>query len=278
MYKFILFDIQRCSLVDGPGLRTTVFLKGCNLRCRWCHNPESQSFAPQLFFRASKCKGCGRCRDICPHHLESCELCGKCALYCPGGARELCGREESIESVLEEVMKDRMYYDASGGGVTVSGGECMLQIEPLAEFLRLCKEAGIQTAADTAGSVPWESFLSVIPYTDLFLYDLKCFDEALHRENTGVSNRLILENLRRLAKLDKDKITVRIPVVPGVNDTREEMEGMASFLDEIGVKSVELLPYHRLGEHKYEDLGQKHESFDVPSKEDMEKFKEYFNI
>ena len=155
MPKAMIFDIQRNSFVDGPGIRTTVFFKGCNLRCKWCHNPESQSFEKQMLFYKDKCTGCGKCREVCPNHLQSCDFCGKCELYCPAEARKICGREYTSDEVLAEVIKDKAFYDNSGGGVTFSGGECMLQLDFLREILEKCKSAGIHTAVDTAGNVPW---------------------------------------------------------------------------------------------------------------------------
>ena len=153
-----VFDIQRGSFVDGPGIRTTVFFKGCNLRCRWCHNPESQLAKKELLFYKNNCKGCGKCREVCPHRLLSCDLCGRCALFCPADARRLCGEEMPIGKIFSVVAKDRAYYEKSGGGVTVSGGECMLQIDALCELLKMCKEDGISTAVDTAGGVSLFSF------------------------------------------------------------------------------------------------------------------------
>ena len=193
-----IFDIQRNSFVDGPGIRTTVFFKGCNLHCTWCHNPESQSAKPEMMFYKNKCTGCGKCREKCPNALEKCELCGKCTIYCPHDAREICGKEYTVDEVLKEILKDKTFYDNSGGGVTFSGGECMLQIDFLEEILKECKKNGIHTAVDTAGHVPFEFFERIIPYTDLFLYDVKCFDSDKHRQYTGVENQLILKNLKRL--------------------------------------------------------------------------------
>ena len=196
--KATIFDIERSSYVDGPGIRTTVFFKGCNLRCAWCHNPESQSAKPQMMFYKNKCTGCGKCREKCPHNLELCDLCGKCSLFCPQDARDICGKEYTVDEVLKEVLKDKVFYETSGGGVTFSGGECMLQIEFLTKILKACKENGIHTAVDTAGHVPYERFEQILPYTDLFLYDVKCFDSEKHRQYAGVGNGLILENLKKL--------------------------------------------------------------------------------
>lgn len=269
-----IFDIQRSSFVDGPGIRTTVFFKGCNLRCRWCHNPESRQSAPQLLFYRDKCTGCGTCRRVCPHELQSCTLCGACALHCPADARQLCGRLYTVEEVVDEVVKDTAFYRNSGGGVTFSGGECLLQTDFLVEALTRCRAAGIHTAVDTAGCVPWEVFERVRPLTDLFLYDVKAYTESLHRDGTGVSNRLILENLQKLS--GRAAIWVRVPVIGGFNDRLEEMQAIADFLRPLAVERVELLPYHAMGKHKYAAMGATAESFTVPSDEQMAAFRALF--
>ena len=274
MPKAMIFDIQRNSFVDGPGIRTTVFFKGCNLRCRWCHNPESQSFEKQMMFYKDKCTGCGKCREVCPNHLKKCNFCGKCELYCPAEARKICGREYTSDEVLAEVIKDKAFYDNSGGGVTFSGGECMLQLDFLCEILEKCKSAGIHTAVDTAGNVPWKSFEKILPFTDLFLYDIKAFGTELHRKGTGVSNELILENLKNLS--GRADIIVRIPVIGGYNDNDEEIRQIADFLKQIKIIKAELLPYHAMGEHKYTALGRNPESFNVPNKNFMNRLQQLF--
>ena len=274
--KAEIFDIQRNSFVDGPGIRTTVFFKGCNLRCKWCHNPESQAGAPQMLFYRDKCTGCGKCAEVCPNHLLSCDKCGKCAIYCINDARQLCGKEYTADEILAEVIKDKLFYDASGGGVTCSGGECMLQIDFLCELLAKCKEKGIHTAVDTAGDVPWEYFERVMPFADMFLYDVKCFSEDLHKEGTGVSNKRILENLKRLSQSFDGEILIRIPVIEGFNADIEELKKIKAFLDLLGIKNVELLPYHKMGEHKYAALNEKAYIFDVPSDNDMDEYKKIF--
>lgn len=273
-----IFDIQKCSFVDGQGIRTTVFFKGCNLKCKWCHNPESQSPKREMMIRKSRCVGCGKCLEKCPNDLKLCQLCGKCTVYCPGSAREIVGKEYTVDEVLSEILADKLFYASSGGGATFSGGECMLYADFLSELIRRCKENGIHTAVDTAGCVPYDSFLKVIPYTDMFLYDLKAFSEDLHRNGTGVSNRLILENLKRLSDETDRDIVIRIPVIPGYNATIEELSAMADFLDALRIKSVELLPYHTMGDHKYESLGRTPTAYEVPSDEDMARYKEIFGI
>ena len=274
MNKAIIFDIQRNSFVDGPGIRTTVFFKGCNLKCAWCHNPESQSAKPQMMFYKDKCTGCGKCKSVCPYHLEQCELCGKCTLYCPADARTVCGKEHTVDEVLKEVLKDKAFYETSGGGVTFSGGECMLQIDFLAEILKKCKENGIHTAVDTAGHIPFESFEKILPYTDLFLYDIKIFDSQKHKQYVGVSNELILENLKKLFER-KAKLWIRIPIIPNVNDSIEEIQKMKDFLKTIGTaEKIELLPYHAMGENKYRAIGKEPQIFKTPDAENMKRLKE----
>lgn len=274
--KATIFDISRASYVDGPGIRTTVFFKGCNLRCAWCHNPESQSPKKEMLFYKNRCIGCGECKEKCAYSLEKCDLCGKCTFFCPKDAREICGKEYTIEEVIKEVLKDQALYEASGGGVTFSGGECMLQIDFLEAILKRCKEEGIHTAVDTAGHVPFSYFERILPYTDLFLYDIKCLDSEKHEKFTGVKNERILENLEGLLK-GGAAVWIRIPVIPGVNDENEEMQGIKALLDSFEKpEKVELLPYHAMGEHKYGALGREAEVFSVPSKERMEALRHVF--
>ena len=273
--KAFIFDIERGSFVDGPGIRTTVFFKGCNLQCKWCHNPESQSKNKQILFYRDKCTGCGKCKSVCPYAFEKCDFCGKCALYCPQDARKICGKEYTVEEVLSEILKDKEYYGNSGG-VTFSGGECMLQIDFLKAILEKCKENGVHTAVDTAGNVSWEYFEKILPHTDLFLYDVKCFSEDLHKDGTGVSNRLILENLQKLSE-NKAEIIIRIPVIPEFNGNLCEMQKIANLLNGLKISKVELLPYHAMGEHKWFAIGKETEHFTVPNSTDVDDFKKLFN-
>ena len=273
MNKGTIFNVERCSFVDGPGIRTTVFFKGCNLRCAWCHNPESQNFEAQMLFYQSKCAGCGKCKEKCPNHFNSCDLCGTCTFYCPQDAREICGAEYTVGNVMKEILKDRALFETSGGGVTFSGGECMLQIDFLEEILKECKQNGIHTAVDTAGHLPWGSFEKILPYTDLFLYDVKSMDEEIHRRYVGVDNGLILENLAKLLHSGAN-VWVRMPVVAGVNDHPCEMQKLKQFFEQNGYpQNIELLPYHSMGEHKYVALGRTAETFDPPNAETIQKLK-----
>lgn len=273
MLKANIFDIQRNSFVDGPGIRTTVFFKGCNLHCKWCHNPESQSFAKQMMFYKDRCTACGKCREVCPNHLKSCNFCGRCEFYCPAEARKICGKYYTVDEVFGEIIKDKAFYNNSRGGVTFSGGECMLQLDFLSEILEKCKTMGIHTAVDTAGNVPWESFEKILPFTDLFLYDIKAFLPEHHKAGTGVSNKLILENLKRLS--GKTDIIIRIPVIGGYNDNETELKRIAVFLQSVKTIDIELLPYHSMGEYKYEALGRKSNKYYVPEKSFMERVKQH---
>ena len=278
-----IFDIQRGSYVDGPGIRTTVFMKGCNLGCAWCHNPESQNAKPQRMFYKNKCVLCGKCVTVCPSgaltfdngpvpNPEKCTLCGKCALWCPADAISVCGKTMDTETVFREVRKDKAFYETSGGGVTVSGGECMLYPDFVAELLDKCKKDGIDTAVDTAGNVPFGSLEKVIPFTDIFLYDIKCVTPEAHKKFTGVVNNRILDNYKLLISMGK-RVIVRVPMTTECNANDEEFPKIAAFLNEYKPEKVELLPYHALGENKYRAIGREPEIFHAPSKEDMERFK-----
>jgi pyruvate formate lyase activating enzyme len=258
----LIFDLRRFSIHDGPGIRTTVFLKGCPLDCWWCHNPESRSPEREPFFRAQRCIRCGACADTCPEGALTredpglCRACGTCAEACYAGAREMVGREMSVAEVLEEVLKDRAFYEESRGGVSASGGEPLMQAEFLLELLKACKREGLHTALDTNGYAPWEKIEPLLPQVDLFLYDLKLMDEERHRQFTGASNQLILENLGRLSGRGAS-LHLRIPVIPEVNDDEENLLATAALARSLpGVKRVDLLPYHQAALAKYENLGQ----------------------
>lgn len=266
MNTAIIFDIQRNSFVDGPGIRTTVFFKGCNLKCKWCHNPESQLAKPQIMFYKDKCTGCGRCKGITEKDTE---------FVCFNDAKQICGKEYTVEEVFNIIQKDKPFYEMSNGGVTFSGGECMLQINFLYEILKKCRENNIHTAVDTAGLVPWEYFERILTYTDLFLYDIKAFNNDVHKKFVGASNELILSNLKKLFER-KAKVLIRIPVIPTVNDSIEEMGNIRRFLAPYKPFAVELLPYHKMGEHKYTALGMNMTSFDIPSPKKLKELNQIF--
>ena len=258
----IIFDTKKYSLHDGPGIRTTVFFKGCRLHCPWCHNPESQSPQPQLAFNARRCIGCGLCSEVCPvgswfsiEHVmrqdrEGCQVCGKCVEVCYAGARQLIGEEITAAEAFKLIERDRPFYEESGGGVTISGGEPLQQPEFLAEVLTLCKQDGIHTALDTTGYGPWAVMEKIYPLVDLFLYDLKFLEDPLHIRWTGVSNHLILGNLTRLISKGA-RLIVRRPVLPGINDSPSQIRELGRYLQELGgVERVDLLGYHNLSTEK----------------------------
>ncbi len=274
--KAILFDIQRGSMVDGPGIRTVVFFKGCNLCCRWCHNPESQKREPVLMVYGDTCRHCGKCTSVCERLPEgeifaaNCIHCGKCTDYCPTDSRKLCGYTMDADAIVKILQKDMSYYRKTGGGVTFSGGECLLQSDVVLHLVEKCRELGISTAIDTAGHVDTSVFASLAPAADLFLYDVKAMDDTLHRAGTGVGNGLILENLGYLLEVCPEKVILRCPVIPGYNDTAEHFTLLRDFLRERNrpVK-IELLPYHRLGENKYPALGLVERVYEIPADEHM---------
>ena len=242
----LIFDIKRCSFEDGPGVRTTVFFKGCNLDCFWCHNPEGKKKGAEYGLFREKCIGCGSCRSVCPA-AETCLDCGACVESCPTQARKRYGARYTPEELFSLIAADRDYYLATGGGVTFSGGECMLYPQFLGDIAARCKNADISVAIDTAGNVPWPHFLQVLPFADLFLYDIKCLDPQLHRQGTGCDNALILRNLERLHQSGKE-ILIRIPQIPGFNDGAE-VEKVEAYCRERKLP-YEVLSYHRFGEDK----------------------------
>jgi pyruvate formate lyase activating enzyme len=259
--KGIVFNIQRYSLHDGPGIRTIVFLKGCPLDCQWCSNPESKSAKKQIVLKPDGCLSCGKCYEVCPSgaradsNFTGCTFCGECAKICPMEALEIIGREMTVDEVLEEVEKDRSFFHSSGGGVTLSGGEPLVQHKFAYELIRALKKMHLHTAIETTGYAPFENAEKVLGSVDLILYDLKHMDDEKHKKYTGVSNALILENARRIAKTKKDDMIFRMPLIGGVNADRENLERLADFAEELGVLEVHLLPYHKYGEGKYKKLG-----------------------
>jgi pyruvate formate lyase activating enzyme len=263
----IVFDVKKFSIHDGPGIRTTVFLKGCPLSCWWCHNPEGQVGEPELILRPNRCIGCGACLDVCEREAivlegdvivtqrERCTACGACVEACYTEARGLVGRSMTVAQVMDEIERDVAFYDQSGGGVTFSGGEPLAQPEFLRALLRACKERGLHTALDTCGFAPWNELDGMREDVDLFLYDLKLMDNARHRESTGVSSEPILENLQRLSGR-RHRIVLRVPIIPGINDDEENLRHMGAFAAQLpSLERVDLLPYHRIGRDKYRGLG-----------------------
>ncbi|MCF8018945.1 MAG: glycyl-radical enzyme activating protein [Vallitaleaceae bacterium] len=283
----IIFDIQRLSFHDGPGLRTTVFLKGCPLRCKWCHNPESYQQQVQLRYLDDKCILCGKCVIACSNevhrfhnnrhklYVEQCNLNGSCVQECPTGALDFFGKDLTAKEVMDSVEKDTIFFEDSGG-VTFSGGEAMQQIDFLLELLIEAKQRGIHTCVDTCGYTSWDNFLKIIPYTDCFLYDIKAITESLHQEATGKSNKLIMDNLIGLVEYQQD-IYVRIPVIKEFNGHVEEMQRISEFLSRIVIQGVTLMPYHILGRSKRDMIGvNPGEVYSAPKDREMNSFKQMY--
>jgi len=270
-----IFDIMRFATHDGPGIRTAVFFKGCPLACPWCHNPESQRYGPDLMYFEERCRQCGDCAPACPEHaiervdgmprtsLDACRRCGQCIERCPAEARRIAGRRIALGDLIAEIEKDMVFFEESGGGVTLSGGEPLSQPRFVGALLHACRERGIRTALETCGFAPAGQFLEAALLADLVLFDLKLMDAALHKRFTGVSNARILANLEALAARGR-AVTVRIPVVPGVNDGEEETRRFAQCLAGLRIARVELLPYHRIGAEKYKRLGMAYGFEDTP--------------
>nr|WP_256208126.1 MULTISPECIES: glycyl-radical enzyme activating protein [Halanaerobium] len=279
--------MQKFSVHDGPGIRTIVFLKGCPLDCPWCSNPESKDKDPQIMFNPNLCIDCKKCIEICPNNAvdfnlrgrivrDKCNLCMECVDHCYSKALSIEGIEGSVEELLFELNKDRIHYRRSNGGITFSGGEALYQSDFLLELLKGCKANGWHTTIETAGYYPKETLEKIIPWTDLFLYDIKMIDDGKHKKVIGVSNKRILANAKFAAASSAD-LVVRTPIIPGFNDDKESVSEIAEFaLDLKGVKRIDILPYHRLGEDKYYGLGQKYQMKDIesPSNEKMEQIKE----
>lgn len=258
----LITDIKKFAVHDGDGIRTTVFFKGCPLKCVWCHNPETISIKPQIAFYEHKCIICGKCVAVCDNHYiekdkhifnrDNCKQCKKCVDTCPYEALEEIGKLVSIDDICNALLEDKDFYINSGGGVTLSGGECLLQAEACREILTKMKENGINTAVDTCGMVKWESIEKVIDYTDTFLYDIKAIDEAVHKKCTGSGNQLILENLKKIDEKNK-QIEIRIPYVPDYNDN--QIMKIADFISKLkNVKKVKILAYHNYAGSKYKAL------------------------
>ena len=286
--KELIFNIERFAVDDGPGIRTLVFFKGCNLHCSWCQNPESQKSAVEIIFHEDKCTACGRCIVLCPQNAVyldekygylsnpvKCDGCGLCVKECYNSAREMVGQYYSVDELMSEIIKDAHFFDESGGGVTFSGGEPILKAGFLKAVLKECKLQGISTAIETAGYAVWSKFETIIDYIDLVFIDFKHFESNIHQKETGVSNDLIIENIKRLNKTGIDVI-VRIPVIPGFNFNEETIKEMFLIISEYkNIKHIELLPFHILGKGKYKGLGRpyKFETTKSLKKQDLEVLK-----
>lgn len=283
MKQSLIFDIKRYAINDGPGIRITIFLKGCPLSCKWCHNPESQSVAKQKLYTEKNCIGAQECITVCPENAleltpngivtdyNACTLCGLCADVCPTKALEMSGKMYDIDELLEIIEKERIHIDHSGGGVTFSGGEPLMHSDFLLKMLKACGEKGLHCTVDTSGFADVHILLEVAKHTDLFLYDVKHMDSDIHKKWTGVSNRLIHDNLKVLAESGAN-INIRIPFIKNVNADKKSVSDIAEFIVGLGGKKpmVNILPYHSIAANKYKKLGSNYEEFDMAEPSDEE--------
>jgi len=288
----IVAKIQHYSIQDGPGIRTTVFVKGCPLHCLWCHNPEMINAKMEVWYNARTCSLCGQCIEACPENaikgykdermIDRLDClastgCKVCVEVCPTAALDIVGKQMTVEEVVKEVREDTMFYQRTGGGTCISGGEPALQADFTVEFLEQCQSHFIDTAVETCGIATWNVLSEIAQYTDLFLIDMKHMDPASHKEATGVSNRLILENIAKLAKMGK-KIRIRLPLIPGFNDSEENLRKTAEFMLANNLKYIDLMAFHLTGEYKYRMLGKEYECADIkePTAAEMAKHKALF--
>lgn len=283
MKSGLIFDVKKYAINDGPGIRVTIFFKGCPLHCAWCHNPESISSNIQKMYTADKCIGCKSCIEVCPESackltpggiitdLQLCTSCGKCAEICPTKATEMSGRTTNVDEIMEIVEKERLFFDQSGGGVTFSGGEPLLQSDFLITLLDELGSRSIHRVVDTTGFTQSKILLKVAQRTDMFLYDLKMMDSTLHKKWTGVRNEQILKNLQLLSETDA-LINIRIPLIKGVNDNPDNIEQTAAFIADLSgpKKKINILPYHNIAAHKYLKLGAKYDSSEMAEPSDEE--------
>ncbi len=280
MEKGVIFNIQRYSVNDGPGIRTIVFFKGCPMRCAWCDNPESIAFKPQIAFHKKKCINCGACMEICPKGVininhknrfdwENCNNCEKCVNSCPTEALEMIGRLMTVDEIMKEIKKDDAFYNKSGGGITISGGEATSQFKFLQELLKSLKIEGYHVVIETNGLITWEKLEKIIPNVDIIYLDIKGIDAEKHWQNTNVENAVILQNAENLLQ-GNCKVVFRIPIIPGFNDFLEDIHRLDDFLSTVKAKEIHLLPYHRFGEDKIETIQTEQKSLEIPSMERSE--------
>jgi len=283
----LILNIQKCCVHDGPGIRTTIFFKGCPLNCIWCHNPESQSYKTEIMYNQNKCTNCNKCITNCPNNAISfsennflihddslCKSCMNCVDFCISEAIQFAGKSYSISQLISEIKKDQVFYDDSNGGVTLSGGEVMCQIDFVEKLCKKCKENNIHVAIDTCGYVPYENFERITPYVDLFLYDIKLINSKKHFEFTGKPSELIINNLNKLS-LNGANIILRLPIIEGINADNEHLNNLCSLISNLNLQEINLLPYHDIGGYKYSNLN-KNYNFDLmkkPSDEILNHFK-----
>lgn len=287
--KGFIYDLQRFAIHDGPGIRTLVYMKGCPLKCLWCSSPQTQHSKIEIMHNEINCKKCGRCIDVCPVHVitisdedgiiidrDLCKYCGQCVESCPNQALKLIGYYITSEELFQEVNKDSPFYRRSNGGVTVGGGEPTMQLDFITTFLKRCKQTYINTAIETCGYVKWDKMENLLEYVDLVYIDIKHMDPTVHKELTGVSNKLILENAKKISAIRP--IIIRIPVIPGFNDSDDNITAIARFALDLGenLKRIDLLPYHKFGTQIYSRIGMEYKLTDVepPSDDHMIRFKE----
>ncbi|MBZ9686119.1 glycyl-radical enzyme activating protein [Clostridium estertheticum] len=289
MTSATIINIQKYSIHDGPGIRTTVFFKGCPLNCWWCHNPESQNPSPEIMFFKEKCTGCGSCFKRCPAkaiefvdrypltYESKCTLCGKCSDFCLSNARELVGKAITVKDLMSEIIKDEVFYEESNGGVTFSGGEPLMHADYLYNVLKICNDKGIHTTVDTSGYAAWEQFEKIVDKVDLFLFDIKHMNNEKHLKYTGVGNIVILENLKKLSQKGSN-IYIRLPLIAGINDSYENIDDTVNFLSKLNIIHVNLLPYHKMGMDKYRRLNMEYKlsGMEKPRDEVIDKIAEKF--
>ena len=291
MTEGLVFDIQHFCLDDGPGIRTTVFFKGCPLRCIWCHNAEGLTINPQIYFSREKCFGCGLCAEVCPQNghsfhdhvhevdFEACIRCGACTRVCRNEAVRVAGRCMTDEAVLKEVMKDKPFYDQSGGGITLSGGEPLMQGEFACGLAAFCKDNGLHVCVETSGYCNKETLLRILPYVDLFLFDYKHYDPEKHKVYTGVDNQRILDNLHMISDAGKS-IILRCPIIPSCNDTETHYQAIAKVANELhGIREIHIEPYHPFGLSKYRSIGREatYLNEELMSRAETEQIKDYIS-
>lgn len=291
--KGLVYSIQRYCIHDGPGIRTLIFFKGCQLKCPWCSNPESQNISEEIAFSANKCRFCGKCAQVCPtgaidlqaqHRIDrrKCNLCGLCVRYCPYEAYTIFGKWMTVEELVQEAEKDRPFYRKSGGGITVSGGEPTLQHEYVNEFLKECKNRELDTAIESHGYAQWQIYESLAPFIDLFQIDIKHMDSDLHNKVMGVPNQQVLSNIKDIAFKAGKKIAIRIPLIPGFNDTHENIHAVAEFAKLVNssgnLTMIHILPYHGMGQSKYEFLDRPYSMADTkpPSTDSIQRILQVF--